>query len=313
MSDMIDRLRAISAGAGRDIAADLANPSTIDAMADRVRLGVRRRRIRLGAIGASVAVVVGAAAIAAPTLLNSLLGQPDVIQPGIVRTVGPITTYDDGSISVVLSSGEMVSVPSYEGSQEFTQSSKEALCAIASPVHPSDPWVPTTGASNAIVVKAAASVVDDSGVKTSVLPGMEIEVAAPKGNPPDVAASFEVDPAVAPFVAIKTTIVEFKVDNSMPGAPAYGNVVAASVVAGEPGPVYSGSADLGTRVGTVETWLMWGEGESGCYKYDDTLEAGYWTGKFEWYIVAEIFLVDHKGGASPLGTATYWFQADVSQ
>jgi hypothetical protein len=315
MSDMIDRLRAISAGAGRDIATDLAAPATIESMAGRVRHGVRRRRIRLGAIGVSAAAVVGAAAIAAPALLNSLPNQPDVIQPGIVRTVGPITTYDNDSYSVVLSSGEMMNLPPYEGDLVFTQASRGELCTIASPDElPSGTWVSTTSASNRIIGQAKLGVKDDTGVKKSVLDGMTIEVADPKGAPPGFVASFQVDPAVAPFIAIKTTVVEFKVERSESGAKSYWNVMKESTLEGEPNPEYSGSADLGTRVGTVEsrpmTMYEWGT----CYEeyYADTLDPTFWTGTFEWYVVAEIYLVDHKGGAYPLGTSTYRLSADVS-
>ena len=253
MSDMIDRLRAISAGAGRDIATDLAAPATIEAMAGRVRHGVRRRRIGLGAIGISAAAIIGAAAIAAPALLNSLPNQPDVIQPGIVRTVGPITTYDNDSYSIVLSSGEMMNLPPYEGELAFSAFSGGVMRDRLPDELSSGTWVSTTSASNLIIVQAKLWVKDDTGVEKSVLDGMALDVANPKNTPPSFVASFEVDPAVAPFIAIKTTVVEFKVEQSESGVKSYWNVMAESNLEGEPYPEYSGSADLGTRVGTLES------------------------------------------------------------
>jgi hypothetical protein len=208
----------------------------------------------------------------------------------------------------------MMNLPPYEGDLVLTQLSSNESCMIASPDElPSGTWVSTTTASNLIIGQAKLEVLDDTGVKQSVLEGMTIEVADPKDHPPGFIASFQVDPAVAPFIAIKTTVIEFKVDDSIPGKTTYGKVYAETNMAGEPAPEYSGSADLGTRVGTVESRPMtMGEWGHPCYKYDDTLAPGFWTGTFEWYVVAEIYLVDHKGGAYPLGTSTYRLSADVS-
>ncbi|MBN2176476.1 MAG: hypothetical protein JW722_02335 [Demequinaceae bacterium] len=310
MSDMIDRLRTISAGAGRDIATDLATPSTVTALAGRIQHGVRRRRIRMGAIGVSVAAVVGAAVIAAPTLLRSLPGEPETIQPGIVRAVGPITTYEDDSVSVVLSSGDLVSLPRYEGDVTFQRTSSESLCMVTSPAGlPSGSWTPVTPDANRIVQQVTIWKKADDGTKSSLFTGSFLG-AYPPGAQPAIVATVQVDPAVAPFIAVKISTWEFKVIESDHGrsyAPAY----ALSSLEGEPAPVYSGSADLGTRVGTLETRSIelneWGT----CYKPEDLEDPSFRTGTFEWHVVVDVFLVDHKGGTSPLGTAAYWFESEM--
>jgi hypothetical protein len=142
---------------------------------------------------------------------------------------------------------------------------------------------------------------------------MVVEVKNPKIGP-IIVASVEVDPAVAPFIAVKMTVVEFKVERTEMGVKSYKNIQTESSLEGEPNPEYSGSADLGTRVGTLESRPIMTTEWGSCTEkyYNDILDPSFWTGTFEWYAVAEVFLVDHKGGGYPLGTSTYWFQTEIA-
>ena len=143
MSDMIDRLQAISAGAGRDVASDLSDPATIQALAGRVRQGVRRRRIRVGTIAGSALALVAAGALAAPPVLHrGLPYEPGSAPPGVVRTVGPITSYDDGSASIVLSSGQIINLPPDTGGPTLQVDSPKTLCDLPGPqTLPAGGWV----------------------------------------------------------------------------------------------------------------------------------------------------------------------------
>ncbi len=312
MSDMIDRLKSVSRAAGRDVASGLADRSTIAELAGRVRHGVRRRRIRIGAIGATVAAVVGATAVAAPTLLRSLPDGDNVIEPGILRTVGPITTYDDASISVVLSSGRTVNLPAYEGDLVFQQTSRDQLCEVSSPEDlPPNGWVPTDGEANRIIRQVTLWDKMADGTRTPVMSAVDLGTRS-TDELNSLIATVQVDPAVAPFVALRVTTWDFKVMEADDGSVAYRNVLSQAYLDGEPEPEYSGSADLGTRVGTLETRPTDMGEWSACYKMEDVLTPGLFTGPYVGYVVVEIFLVDHKGGSYPLGIATYWYEFEMS-
>ena len=313
MSDMIDRLEAISAGAGRDVASDLTDPATIQVLAGRVRQGVRRRRIRAGAITGTALALVGAGALAAPTLLHrGLPYEPGSAPPGVVRTVGPITSYDDGSASIVLSSGQIINLPPSEGGPTLQVDSPKTLCDLPGPqALPASGWVSTSTEPGTVGDAVSLWVRDESGSLGPVLAGSVFHTATSDLHPV-MEFRAQVDPAVAPFVAIKYSIVEFKVLDSGIGAPTYSTVVADTGVVGEPEPDYSGNADLGTRVGTVSTGAVSLAAAKPCYTYEDSQATGYWNGGFVWYAVAEIFAVDHMGAEHLLGTSGSWFREEVA-
>ena len=313
MSDMIDRLKKISQATGRDVASDLADKSTIVSLADRVRHGVRRRRIRIGAIGATVAALVGATAVAAPTLLRSLPDGENVIEPGILRTVGPITTYDDDSVSVVLSNGRTIDFPVYEGELAFQQISRDQLCAVESPEDlPPNGWVPTDGEANRIIHQVTLWDKADDGTRTPVMSGTNL---GPRTSDEliGIVATVQVDPAVAPFIALRVTTWDYRVLETVAGSVEYKNVLSQSFLDGYPEPEYSGSAELGTRVGTLETRPTDMGEWSACYKAEDLLIPGFLTGPYVEYVVVDIFLVDHQGGSYPLGTSVFWYEYEMSK
>lgn len=314
MSDMIDRLKAVSREAGRDAITGLTDPSTIAGLADRVHRGVRRRRIRMGAIGASLAVVAGAAALAAPTLLGALPDDSEVIQPRIIRTVGPITTYDDGSASVVLSSGDVIGLSVYEGDVAFRQVSRDQRCAVSSPEDlPSGTWTPTGPGVNQIIVEESLWWKEDGTTGVPVLLGANLGKAG-KEDTPDIYGTIQVDPAIAPFIAVRVSIWDFKVTELEGGGESYYTVFVRSFLDGDPKPEYSGSAELGTRVGTLTVSPPTSvDSRSMCYTRDDVTTPGFWTGTFAEYVVIDVFLMDYQGGEYTLGTSVYWFEYEMSE
>jgi hypothetical protein len=306
---MIDHLKAISSSAGRDIAAELAHRSTIQVMAVQVRTGVRRRRIRIGAVALSLALVVGISVIALPTLLR---GRPlEQIEPAhsVVRTEGPVTTFDDGAMSVVLSSGAFVELPPYGGDTVFGGVSRPTMCSWQSPTDlPVQGWQAVSQETNRLVRLATVAVVDSTGNLSSVLPGQTLPPRS-DGTEPAIAVAVQTDPAIAPYVVLRVTVVQFHVGEDDLGGPIYQNTFSRSALYSEPTVTYAGDANLGTRVGTVtsEPFSMdeWGA----CYMYPPTEE--FWEGPFEWHVIADVFLVDRAGGQTTLGTYVSWFEADV--
>lgn len=309
MSDMIDRLKAISAGAGRDIAADLADHSTIQVMAVQVRSGVRRRRIRISAVAASVAVFVGVSIVALPALLR---GAPQEIEPGhaVVRTVGPVTTFDDGAMSVVLANGSFIDLPPYEGDTVYGGTPKATMCARQSPADlPPTGWRGVNSEANRLVRLVAVVVPGADGTFVSVLPG-QVLATSPDGSEPSVSVAVQADPALAPYMALKVTVYQFHVDEAVAGDERYQNTFTTSKVFAQPTVTFAGDAGLGTRVGTVTTDPLTVGDWGACYV--DVPPPGYWAGPFYWYIVADVFLIDREGGQTTLGTYVSWFEAPVS-
>lgn len=305
MSDMIDRLKAISAGAGRDIAADLSSASTRRSMESRVRVGVKRRRTRLGFIAASVAVVVATAAIAAPALLSSA---PQLIEPAreVVRSVGPITVFDDGSMSAVLANGKIVYLVAGDDAMTLAAPTSDAMCAVAGPADlPSEPWTPSLEESNNIVRFFATSISNSEGERITILPGDTFSTAS-LGDDLKVAVAIQTDPAMAPYIVTRVATYDFAA-NGAGGMPQFTNAYSSSSLNGAPEVTYSGDAALGTRTGTVVSTAGKAAHWAKCYEPGDE---SMWDGSESMFVVTEIFLTDRQGAFVHLGTYTSWFATE---
>jgi hypothetical protein len=294
MSDMIDRLRAVANGAGRDVAHQLSDAATIGAMAGRVARGAHRRRVRR-TIGLTAGfVVAAAAAIAVPLMLRVV---PVEIEPGrtIVHSSGPLTVYDDGSMSVVLSNGTFFDVaPDPSGSGAFYPFVSEQACStdVASLTSPG--WHPDSLDYGRLVssVQVIASVNDEN---TTLTAGSSIEVPAWRMYPEAyLSARLEADPAIAPYLVVQTRWVESRdgrvefFDHQEDAQPGY--VLQGDPVAG------TQRAIMTTQPTMLSTETSW------CNK-----DAPKRVGEFDDLVIVDVWLVDRVGVASHLGTYTQTF------
>ena len=79
----------------------------------RIGAGVRRRRVRAAVVGGAIALVVAAAGVLVPQLFSAAPLPPASTEGTrtVVVTTDGLISYDDGSMSVLTSHGELIDVP----------------------------------------------------------------------------------------------------------------------------------------------------------------------------------------------------------
>jgi hypothetical protein len=298
MSDMIDHLRAISNAAGRDVALQLSDGASIATMAGQVRVGVRRRRIRTGIAAASVATAGVVLALALPVLLRNLPSEP--VDPGRspIHNTGPLTVYDDGSMQVILSSGDFLDVaPDQTGGIESQRWSKIEACMFRPENLPPSGWILDDPSYGKLVSQVRPLLVI-GGTTTAVFEGAgyEAEDTGMSGSAPYVKVRVEADPSVAPYLVIQTRWAEVQND----AVQLFGYRMA-----GNPSYTLEGSADLGTERAVIETegldLEVW---QNTCQPLPPDRK-GTTTDD---YLLVDVWLVDRVGLATHIGTYTGSFE-----
>lgn len=298
MSDMIDRLRAISEDAGRDIAADLGVASSLVSMSTLVHSGVRRRRLRISAVAAACALFLGIGATVAPGLFADGLKDPiDPAGPTLVRTDGAVTTFSDGSMSVVLSDGSFFTLPpAGPDDMPLAPVRPEVGCAFDPASIEAYGWIPDEPGYGQLA-GAARAYYDGEDGRTYVSPGASF-TAARDEEVPSVIVEVETDPALAGNVVLLAQWMAIKVED--------GNVRHFSGrMTSDPDVRYVGDRSLGTEraIVPINSDSMDLEMVNHCKKIDSEGEELYGDefGVFDHYLTVDVWLTDHHGIARHIG------------
>lgn len=300
MSELLDRLRAASSESGRASADQLASAAVVDAMAERVRAGVRRRRVTAAVAGGVTAIAVTAAAVVVPGMLEPPAVDVAPASRNILNTDGALTVYDDGSISVVASNGRVVDVTPPEGaSLGIEPRTQRTLCAIDTESLDSGWHWQDEHTGQRLVGFGSANSVDGDDWKV-----ISPELTVDSERLYSIGFAVDVDPAIAEFVVIQLSLVD-----------------AVDGVAGHVQTTLTGDAEVvaqstGASAAEIATVLH------SNVMHRDYL--GYCVGKGEpeikplevpidVYMVADVWLTDRAGTAVLLGThvtrVTTYFEA----
>lgn len=300
MSDMITRLRAISNAAGQDAAEGLSDRSALAAMEARVTRGVRRRRVRAGVATLSVAAVAAVGTVVVPDLLDHAKVQ--LIDPGshsVVRTDGAVTTFGDGSMSVVLGSGRVIDVvPTDEDSTGARALSIKEGCSLTeATLSPQGFETPRREYLN-MVSFGSVGLIDDGGEFTPLFGGTSVTFTTPH---PRLAFQVQAESGVAPNLVIVLSLAEAR-DGKV--------LYVGSRVSASPTVQYVGDSGAATQ-GAVVTSRSFDPRDLS-YCYDTPLEKDMIgessDSDVEMYVIADVWLTDRAGSSARIGTFTEVYQ-----
>ncbi len=292
MSDMIDRLSGIANEVGEQASADLATAAVTVELQHRIAAGVRRRRVRAAVVGGALALVVTVAGLLVPQLFSADPLPPastEGIRNVVVATDGLIS-YDDGSMSVLTSRGELIDVPPPSvGDPALGVATADQACS-AQPASFQANWTRYSYAALGLVTFGRSlAIIDD---RSQILRQGE-SVTFP-ADPYAVAFAFsvDVDPGIASHVVI---VVDSYVMTPSSDVAKY-----ASRIDSQPTIEYAGTKDAGTYSATLTT-RPWNE-LTRCSP-DAVAELGASVPR---YTVATIFLNDGQGHSTALASHMSW-------
>jgi hypothetical protein len=311
MSDMIDSLHKAAIEAGTASARDLAAPATVAVLQGRVRSGVRKRRLRAAAAGIGAMAMIGVGAVGIP----ALLADAPVIQPGedsvtVVSTVGNLTVFSDGSMSVVTQRGGFVNLPAPEpaDAQPFVALSGDQACAF-DPDAAELGWSFASEEARQLLLFAQPQALDDGYTRRTTASGEMV----PRDQYDDyvpLAITLNTEPGVAEHLGVRQMVYTLYREPSGAIAP----IVLHHAGAMDAAPKVSidGDTSAGTAMGKVEARKTSYTGYCGDKYPVGMPPAGSGPYVTQRYLVADIFLIDRSGNSLLLGTHTSWTTTEVT-
>lgn len=290
MSDMIDRLAEVANDAGSRASDGLRSDATARVLERRIREGVRRRRIRLGALTGAAVLVAGAVGIVVPRLMVepplAPAASPHVRT--VILSAGGLTTYADGSMTVLTDRGEVVDVPAPSaGTLAFAPLSRADGCAAIVPGQFPPGWTFERREYTRLVSAGRAQVVDASGYHI-VLQGQPLAMG-PEG-PPALAFSLDADPAVGDHLTM--------VLDSRFVAPSGETLYYQSQLESQPAIDMTGNASAGTATAVLQSRPL-GTG-TWC------VESAAFPATVTRYLSARVYLHDDQGRSTLIATDNSW-------
>ncbi|PKQ26963.1 MAG: hypothetical protein CVT64_00485 [Actinobacteria bacterium HGW-Actinobacteria-4] len=300
MSDMIERLSALSREAGTNASASLNARGTLDSMEERIERGVRRRRRSIAGVTAVTVLVAGAGAAIAPRLLD---GMEAPALPGteveIVGTNGAITVLSDGSISLVTSRGEIVDIPPVEPEefQPYATVSSKQMCEGPDLSHFPLGWEYHQDSAKQLLTFGRPQFLLYTGPQ--LLAQGSTHVASSRSDRPALGFQLEADTAIAPHLMLRSaswSVGEFdtvwfasKLDANPTVTVEGGDGGARPAALIQSGPIHE------------TDYCYYSEGK-------DFNEPHYLR-----YLQVDVFLSDHRGNTVLLATHRSWSALDFSQ
>lgn len=311
MSDMIDGLSRTALEAGQEASHNLTESSALAAMAQRVQTGRRKRRLQAAAVaGGSVAALVAGAFV-----VPQLLDEPPVLDPAVtispartvVSSVGNLTVFSDGSMSLYTQRGTFVDFPPAVGPEhQFSVISHVDACSF-------DPEAATLGWDFHVDEGREVLLFARPGVQI----GMSKRQVTGQGERlgtfdhrslPYPTFTFDAEVATGPQLAIRETVYDVFLGEDVAPTPVVKSY--ASAIEASPSVTIAGDADSFTRVATVESKPL-GSGLACLPGFaEEILERGepYTVRR---YLVADIFLLDREGHSMLLASHTSWTELEI--
>lgn len=209
MSDMIDRLNAMSQEVGRNAAESLSTRGHVDIMEQRITMAVRRKRARTA--GASLVAVagIGVGAVVLPPLLESVdpppLGQPETV---VIHSTDGLTVYSTGDMEFISAKGAIVRVAAPEPAtfSTFAMPDRTKVCSSIDPYTFDSGWEYLD--SNVAKLLGLARVHTVSPIDDArVIPESGMTLSGPRSANPTIGVSFEADSGLAEHLSIRSYAV----------------------------------------------------------------------------------------------------------
>ena len=294
MSDMIDRLSGIANEVGAQAGSDLRTAAVSLDLQRRIGAGVRRRRVRAAVVGGAFALVVAAAGLLVPQLFSAAPLPPASTEGTrtVVVTTDGLISYDDGSMSVLTSHGELIDVPpAGEGQPTLSTLTADDAC-LAQPATFPPNWTRYSIPALSLVTFGRPLVVVDGEAHT-LRQGQDVNIAdADAQGTVGFAYSVVVDPGIASHVVIR--------EDSYVVTPGGQVAMFSSRIDSEPTIEYQGSKDAGTYTAILTT-------SSRFELYHCSSDAVAQLGEtLPRYTVATVFLNDGEGTVTPLASHVSW-------
>lgn len=312
MSDMIDSLHKAALEAGSASAPDLAAPATVAVLQSRIRTGVRRRRIRTAAASIGAMAVLGVAAVGIPTLLADV----PVIEPAedpvtVVSTVGNLTVFSDGSMSVVTQRGGFVDLPAPDpaDAEPFVPLSGQQLCAFDADQAQLG-WTFASEEARQLLLFAQPQAFDDGYTRRTTASGEMLPLDM-HGEYIPVAITLNTEPGAAEHLGLRQSV--YTVYREPSGATPPVVLYHAAAMDALPKVSVDGDTSAGTAMGRVEARKTSYTGYCGD-KYPELVPPkGSGPYMVQRYLVADVFLIDRNGNALYLGSHTSWTTTEIDE
>ena len=289
MSELLDRLRAASGESGRASAESLASGDTVEVMAQRVRAGVRRRRITTAVAGGVAAASIAAAAVIAPTLITPPEVEVAPATRSILNTDGSLTVYDDGSISVVANNGRVVDIVPPEGSPLGIDPRTNATLCTVDPEALESGWHWQDERNTQRLVSFGSTNSVDGDDWRVISPEMFVEPERLHS----LGFTVDVDPAIEDSVVIQHSMVE-----AYDGVPHF---VRTSLTADAEVVARGTGASAADAASVLRSNVMEGNFSGFCAEEASAKELPEGL-PLEVYLIADVWLTDRAGTGVLLGT-----------
>jgi hypothetical protein len=302
MSDMIDGLSRAAIDAGQDASRNLTSSSALAVMRQQVNAGRRKRRIRAGVVAGGALAMVLATAIVVPRLD---LG-PEAIDPAdtvrsVVSSVGNLTVFNDGSMSLYTQRGTFVDLPAVTGEENVFGPVSPAIACEFDPSAAEPGWVFHVDDARQVLLFARPQVV--MGMERRLTTQGEFLGLVDSLHYPYPAFTMDAEVATAPQLAIRERIYEVYVgEGDYSGSPVKS---VATLLDASPKVTISGDADSPNRVATIEARAV-GNGVSCDKGFSEWVYASGENVPIRRYLLADIFLLDREGNSMLLATHTSW-------
>lgn len=302
MSDMIDRLSRAAIEAGNDASRNLTTASALAVMNQQIHAGVRKRRIRAGAVTGGVLALALAAAFVVPRLGLS----PEPIEPGqtvrsVVNSVGNLTVFNDGSMSLYTQRGTFVDLPAATGEENvFGPISPAVMCEFDFAAAEAG-WTFHTDNARQVLLFARPQIV--TGMERRLVTQGEHLGTVDSLHYPYPAFTMDAEVATAPQLAIRERVYEVYVGDGDYAGPPVKSV--ASTLDAAPKVTIAGDPDAPNRVATIEARAA-GNGVTCDKRFGEWVYSQDDSVPIRRYLLADIFLLDREGNSMLLATHTSW-------
>lgn len=303
MSDMIDGLSRAAIEAGQDASRNLTAPAALTVMSHRVRAGRRQRRMRGGALAGGALVLAMATAIIVPQLdLGTEELEPGESVRSVVSSVGNLTVFNDGSMSLYTQRGTFVDLPPATGPEnEFAPISAAEACSF-DPTATEPGWQFHVDDARQVLLFARPQIKGLTSERRTTSQGEFLGVFE-FHRIPYPAFTMDAEVATAPQIAIRETVYDVY---SSVEAPADTPVKSfATLLDASPAMTIAGDADSLNRVATIEARPVGAPHACEQGFGQDLVVAGE-TYPVRRYLLADIFLIDREGNSMLLATHTSW-------
>lgn len=309
MSDMIDGLSRMALEAGQEASRNLTSAPVLAIMAERVHAGRRRRRVRATVTAGGFV----AAAFAAAIVVSQLGVDPPEVEPAqtgtaIVSSVGNLTVFSDGSMSLYTQRGTFVDFPPATGPENaFAAVSGTEACSF-DPGSVQIGWTFHVDEGRQVILFGRPGIVLGPTERRTTTQGEHLGTFG-HASVPHPTFTMDAEVATAPQLAIRETVYDIVTDEGVDGVPPVKSY--ASQLDVSPEVVIAGDVDSFNRVATIQARPV-GSPVACMPGFAESILMRGEPYSVRRYLVADVFLVDRAGHSMLLATHVSWHDLEIT-